>query len=143
MANEIILDGWDKFKGKLNNLPLSITEKADSIVYDEALRWKELADKSARSGMNQRTGTLRRNLSVARISQLSYEIVSPIKYSPYREWGTGTKVSVPAGLTNYALQFKGAKKTLGSRPTPFFFIHKKTIEASLYARIEKLLQTPQ
>lgn len=135
MANEITLDGWDKFRDKLNKIPLSIEVKGDAIVFDEANKWAGLAKRTAPVNF----GALRGRIQAVKTGQGRAEVVSPIKYSPYREWGTGAKVSVPAELTNYALQFKGAKRTAGSRPTPYFFIHKKTIEASTYARIQQMI----
>ena len=48
-----------------------------------------------------------------------------VKYAPYVEFGTGTKVQVvddPQGLKVYALQFKGAgKRKVNNRAQPYFF----------------------
>lgn len=54
-------------------------------------------------------------------------MVSGAKYSAYVEWGTGTKVDVPADLTEYAIQFKGTKAVKGMRAQPFFFVAAKSI----------------
>jgi hypothetical protein len=69
------------------------------------------------------TGFLKNHVTVNRLGQLSYEIVSGARYSAYVEFGTITHVKVPTGLEAYALQFKGRgiKKTGGMYPRPFFF----------------------
>lgn len=42
-------------------------------------------------------------------------------YSPYIEYGTGTKVDVPAGFENYAMQFIGKGiKEVNIKPHPYF-----------------------
>ena len=82
-------------------------------------------------------GVLRNSISFAPIGDLTYEIVSGAKYSAYLEFGTITKVSVPAELVAYASQFKGKglRTTGGIFPHPYFFkqlpIAKKQIEADL------------
>ena len=139
MANEITLDGWDKFRGKLNNLPQQLIAKTGAIVQDEAMKWAWLAKRSAPVNF----GRLRSQIQAVPTGLLSSEVVSPIKYSPYVEWGTGTKVNVPADLAAYAIRFKGSRKVIGMNPKVFFFIHKPAIESSLMARVQKYLNTPQ
>lgn len=46
-------------------------------------------------------------ISSKKTAQGARELVSAAAYSAYIEWGTKTKVSVPADLTDYAAQFKG------------------------------------
>lgn len=137
MANEIVLEGFEQFNKRLKDAPHSVEVKADAIVYDHALKWVQLAKRSAPKNF----GSLAGKISAARLAPLSSMVVSPAKYSPYREWGTGAKVSVPGDLTNYAMQFKGQKKVIGSKPTPFFFIHREGIKTSLTNGIKKILDS--
>lgn len=139
MSNEIKLEGFDAFKRKLEQLPSKVTVTVGGIVQDEALRWAGLAKRSAPVNF----GKLRGNITALQTGQLSAEVTSPIKYSPYVEWGTGTRVSVPVDLLNYAIQFKGLKKVLGQNPRAFFFIHREPVRKTLTARIEKYLNTQQ
>lgn len=45
-----------------------------------------------------------------------------VKYAPFVEFGTGTKVSVPADVAKYALQFKGKGiRKVNQRAQPYFF----------------------
>lgn len=60
---------------------------------------------------------------------LEGEIIVGVGYGPYVEFGTGSKVQVPAELRDYAMQFKGAgikEVNLRARPYlyPAFFINR-------------------
>jgi len=52
---------------------------------------------------------------------LTIGIRSGANYSAYVEFGTGTKVDVPEGVEEYALQFKGVHEVPGMYPRPYFF----------------------
>lgn len=54
-------------------------------------------------------GQLARSISSRKAAPLNHEVVSPVKYSPFIEWGTKRKAKVPAELQSYASQFKGLK----------------------------------
>jgi hypothetical protein len=139
MANEIILTGWKEFQGKLNKLPKEVIEQADAIVEDHALDWEERAKVSAPVDK----GFLRQGIRANKVSDMNWQVLSNVNYSPYREWGTGTKVRVPSELQRYAIQFKGKRSVIGSRPTPYFFIHKQPIEQSLINSLRQLVETPK
>jgi len=50
------------------------------------------------------------------------EVGNLLEYAPFVEFGTGTEVDVPAGLEEYAMQFKGEGKrqvNLPARPSLF------------------------
>jgi hypothetical protein len=42
-----------------------------------------------------------------RLDEMDWKVTSYAEYSAYVEWGTRTRVSVPADLAQYAQQFKG------------------------------------
>jgi len=64
---------------------------------------------------------------------------TPIKYSPYIEFGTGGLVDVPAGLEDYAMKFKGAGiKQVNLFPRPFLIPAFKKHTALMLAELEKL-----
>src|SRR5690606_1808703 len=53
---------------------------------------------------------------------LTGEVGARMNYAPYVEFGTGGLVDVPAGLEDYAIQFKGSrKKKLNLTARPFLF----------------------
>lgn len=45
---------------------------------------------------------------------LQWEVIAGVFYAPYIEFGTGKKVQIPAGLEQYAAQFKGKRQGGGS-----------------------------
>lgn len=139
MSNEIKLTGFKEFGAKLKQLPGKMQVNVDAYVFDAAKQWEQLAKNTAPVNL----GRLRSQISGFSTGNMTAEVVSPVLYSPYVEWGTGSKVSVPADLVSYALRFKGVRETLGRNPHAFFFIHKLGIEKTLFARIDKYLNTPQ
>jgi hypothetical protein len=142
MANEIILSGFKEFQGKLKSLPIEIKDEADLHVQYAAERWEELAKLDAPIDQGGAAGLVG-GIKAAKIQDMVHEVVSAKHYSPYVEWGTGTRVSVPADLRAYAIQFKGIKKVIGRYPHPYFFIQKPIVERELIANLRKLLETPR
>jgi len=68
------------------------------------------------------TGRLRMGNMFDVSKKLDKQLFNDIEYAPYVEFGTGGLVSVPPGLEEIAIQFKGAgirKVNLPARP--FFF----------------------
>lgn len=68
------------------------------------------------------TGRLRMGNMFDVSNKLNKQLFNDIEYAPYVEFGTGGLVSVPPGLEEIAIQFKGAgirKVNLPARP--FFF----------------------
>ena len=72
-------------------------------------------------------GDLRQSIVVEKETDLSYKIVVGVKYAPYVEFGTGTKVNleylVKSGMPkDYAMQFKGKGiKQVNINPQPYLF----------------------
>lgn len=54
-------------------------------------------------------GGIRRGINVKKESETQYAVISTARYSPFMEWGTKKRVSIPSSLTAYAAQFKGIK----------------------------------
>jgi HK97 gp10 family phage protein len=131
--------GFKEFRNKLNSLPKDIQEEVDGFVLDAAQQWEERAKLDAPVDK----GFLRSGITSKFTGRMSAEVYSNEEYSPYVEWGTGTRVKVPADLQKYAIQFKGKKQTIGRYPHPYFFIQRPIIEKSLYGDIIKMLSTPR
>jgi len=71
---------------------------------------------------------------------LNKTIVNNVEYAPYMEFGTGGLVSVPKGLEDIAIQFKGKKgHKINIRPRPFFFRAYFEEYPEMIKRIKKLL----
>ena len=61
-------------------------------------------------------------------------------YAPYIEFGTGGLVDVPAGLEDYAIQFKGAGiKQVNLTPRPYLFPAFKKATVEMLDNIKKKL----
>ena len=76
----------------------------------------------------------------SRVSGKNGEVKVGVNYGPFVEFGTGSKVKVPAELREYAMQFKGKgirKVNLGARPYfyPGFFIER----AKFLEKLKKLI----
>jgi hypothetical protein len=137
VPNQVTILGFKEFKAKLATLPQDIREEADGFVEDAALNWAERAKLDAPVD----SGFLQKHISAKPVMQMEWEVDSSMFYSPYVEWGTGTRVSVPSELTTYALQFKGTIKVIGRYPKPFFFIQIPIIEKELFDNLNKLVHT--
>jgi hypothetical protein len=72
---------------------------------------------------------------------MSYEIVSGANYSAYVEFGTIDHVSVPAGIEDYAMQFKGKGiiKHGGVHPRPFFFPQLPIAQEAVKKNVQPLV----
>lgn len=137
MPNTIVLTGFKEFEGKLANLPEKIRKEVGAEIYFAGKEWESLAKQSAPVDK----GRLRNEIRAVKVSDIQVDVVVNIEYAPYVEWGTGGKVSVPADLKEYALQFKGTVKVVGIRPQPFFFIHKQAVTTRLIQNIQKVINS--
>lgn len=137
MSSGVNVIGFKEFQAKLKALPNDLQTRADAYVQDAGLEWEQKAKRAAPKNFGQLAG----NINSQKTGNMSAEITSAKLYSPYVEWGTGTRVKVPTELQSYAIQFKGQKKVIGRYPKPFFFIHKEPIKKDLYEKLNKLLNT--
>lgn len=167
MPTVVTLTGWKEFETKLQKMPDILKQEIGGEVRYAAEEWATLAKLAAPKDV----GFLVGGIKTKHVEPMWSEVTSNASYSPYMEWGTKSKVSVPAELTAYALQFKGkggngfakefiyawAKRngipenlwwpiyisivTKGVRPQPFFFIQKPIVEKNLKTKMEKILKT--
>jgi hypothetical protein len=131
--------GFKEFEAKMKNLPKHLEEELDQEVFDSIKYWEQLAKESAPVDK----GALQQNIFGAPTKKLTAVLTSRMEYSPYAEWGTGTRVKVPSELQPYAIQFKGVRETIGRFPKPFFFVHKPIVEKTLFNNVLKILSTPR
>ena len=139
MANELKLEGFKEFGDKLKSASTDVLDEIDAEVYDAAKMWEERAKIDCPKD-NAGGGGIAGSIFGDRTGFMESEVVSPVAHSPYMEWGTGTRVSVPADLQGYAIQFKGKKSVIGVYPQPFFFIQKPIVEAHLINRIKEIVE---
>lgn len=133
MSSTITFTGWDAFIQKAQNLPQILFEEIDGECEDAAAYWEELSKNDAPKD----TGRLYQNITKKQLGLMHYEVVDPIEYAAFREWGTGALVSVPSDLREYAITFKGAGiRQVNSRPHPYFFIQQPIVEKYLFENIK-------
>lgn len=158
----IKLEGFDELKRKLNGLPERVTTQAMAILYDSALELEQRAKRAAPKDQGYLAGRISSSLG-----ENSAEIASPVDYSPFVEWGTKSKVNVPAELSGYASQFRGGKggnakefiyawckrkgidpkhwflvyrsiMANGIRPQPYFFIQMDVVKPKMLKRLDEI-----
>lgn len=101
----ISLDGVDKLLRNIKSYSKDITDEVDSEIAASAEEMAQISKRLAPVNL----GYLRNNISASRLGYLAMEFVSQAEYSPFLEFGTKTKVSIPKGLEGYANQFRGKK----------------------------------
>ena len=129
--------GLNETLAKLGQLPKEIEQEVSAVLESGA----QLFVRNAKRDAPVNFGVLRNEISYFKENPLSFNVVSGAHYSPYLEWGTITKVSVPAELADYAIQFKGKgiRKNGGIYPRPFFFRQISPTEKYLNEAIPKVL----
>lgn len=101
--NTITLSGFKEFQDKLRNMNGILTKKVDGVVKDAADAWAQRAKLAAPNDQ----GRLANETKPVHVKPMESEVVVNVEYAAYMEWGTKTRVSVPAELQNYASRFKG------------------------------------
>lgn len=86
-------------------------------------------------------GGLRSGIYPAEIDKFTFQVISAKPWSPYLEFGTGAYVNVPAGLEDYALQFKGKGIREVNLPArPFFFNTFEEERVNLIKRLKEIIR---
>ena len=105
MAFVVNLSGLDSVQKALKNLDTNLKKEVSNEINASALKIQSSAKRLAPVNFGQ----LRSGINLIKSGDLTYSVESTASYSPYVEFGTGGKVSVPADFTAYAKQFKGGK----------------------------------
>lgn len=84
---------------------------------------------------------------IASKNRLSVRVNTNVEYAPFVEFGTKSKVQVPAELAEYALQFKSkspANKDIknGQRAQPFLYPAFKAEKSKFINAIKQLIAKP-
>lgn len=127
LAYNINIAGLKELQDKFAKMPEVLQKEVRGVVESSAKDFVRYAKRDAPVNKEKHGGNLRLGISYAQViadkTHTTFEVVSNAHYSAYLEWGTITKVSVPAELAAYASQFKGKglRKTGGIFPHPYFF----------------------
>jgi hypothetical protein len=133
------IKGLEQLQKKVNKLPDTLIKRIDgeigATVADINAEQMRAAPADRGGG-----GGLRAGIDKQRLAPMSYIMFSQMPYSAYVEWGTGGLVDVPAGLEDYAIQFKGKGiKQVNLPARPFFFTPFLREKEALKKRIESLI----
>lgn len=101
---DIKVEGFDNLMKRLSELPSEKFGKVDDAFKEAAYEIQELAKDRAPRDESRIAGSI----SVNEVGDMKEEIVCPVSYAPYEEFGTRGRVSIPAGLEDLASQYQGA-----------------------------------
>lgn len=139
MPNTITLTGWKEFEDKALNMGKLLEGEMDEAAMLAAKTWEQGAKRDAPKDF----GRLAQRISSYKVSMGNWEVASPVFYSPYQEWGTGSNAVIPADLISYASQWWTHKIHKGIRPHVYFFVQKPIAEKQLLGDLEQMINTPQ
>lgn len=105
MAFVVNLSGLDAVQKALKKIDTNLNKDLSNEINASALKIQSNAKRLAPVNFGQ----LRNGIGLIKDGELTFSVESKASYSPYVEFGTGGKVSVPADFTAYAQQFKGQK----------------------------------
>ena len=98
---KVSLVGFKQFEKILQEAPKKLVKEIGATIQFGGEKFRELAIKDAPADV----GSLRRGISVKKLSETSFEVVSASKYSAPMEFGTKTKFTPIPGID--AGEFKG------------------------------------
>lgn len=129
--------GFDEFEKRVK----AASKKVANEIAHEVTVAGDLFVRNAKRDAPADLGQLRGGISNQKIADMTTEVSSVAKHSPYIEWGTITRVSVPGELMEYAAQFKGRgiRKNGGIFPRPFFFKQIPIIREKFRQNIKNIL----
>lgn len=129
-------DGLDKLLKDLETLPKNVIQELDLELAQSA----EKVVIDAKAAVPRNTGAGAHSIHMRRDKILEYVVAASAHYMPYVEFGTGTLVDVPAGLEDYAIQFKGRGVRQVNLPArPFLFPAYEEERVKLIDRLKKTL----
>jgi HK97 gp10 family phage protein len=133
------LKGIDELKARIHQMPDTLQTELQAKINSGA----EAIAAEAKQRAPVNFGILKNLISNTKAQSsadgLTAVVVSAANYSAYVEFGTGTKVSVPPDLEEFAIQFKGTKIVKGMRAQPYFFPAAKRIFPLIEDDVQKTL----
>jgi HK97 gp10 family phage protein len=138
MASEMNVFCIDKLITELKNYSEKVNTDINNSVKAAALNVETRAKMDCPVDM----GTLRSSINTRPIKDedgYGYEVFTPLEYAPYVEFGTGTRVSIPTGYEEYAMQFKGQKSIAGMNAQPYLIPNFEMEKEALISNIKKII----
>jgi hypothetical protein len=157
MSVRIDVKGLKELQEKFKEIPKNVAEEVDGAMYVAALDFVDRAQDAAPINV----GVLKGQITSTQLAEMDWKVTSGADYSAFIEFGTRSRVQVPADLAQYAQQFKGGNgggdaktaiyewcrlkgideknwwwifikiMTVGINPHPFFFIQREPVYKQL------------
>lgn len=123
---KVQLKGFDQFKKRLAKAAKEVPLEVDAELQVSANNMRATAIKNAPADQ----GLLRSEIQASQQSTLNWGIFSNALYSGYVEFGTKSKVQIPAGLEEVAAEIKSGKisSSLDAKTAIFAWCKRKGIE---------------
>lgn len=99
------IKGLKALKKKLIDIPDRVVEEVEPIMYEAA---NDFANRAIADAPRDQ-GILIQEISSYQEGKLKFAVVSGAEWSAFIEWGTRSRVQVPADLQAYAAQFKALR----------------------------------
>lgn len=128
--------GLDKLIKDFEQKPVQFKKEVTDVLRNGAKTFVRNAQRDAPRDM----GFLANLISFMQVGELTFMVISASRYSPYLEWGTITRVSVPGDQQEYAIQFKGKgiRKNGGIFPHPYFFRQGTPVRIQVAADLKQI-----
>ncbi|MBA3830208.1 MAG: HK97 gp10 family phage protein [Taibaiella sp.] len=129
----IKVEGLDRLQKSLGDKAKTISNEIDAEIgfaCDEAVGFMQ-TDAPADQGF------LRNHISKEHVGRMNYNIVAQSDYAAYVEFGTRSKVQIPAGLEAVAASFKGRSNisAIDAKTAIFEWCARKGIDKELWYTI--------
>lgn len=99
----IEVKGLKDLQKKIGRIPENVKQETDGLM---ALAANDYMNRAVGDAPVDQ-GILRNEISSYRDGEMNYVVVSGAEWSAFIEFGTKSRVQIPADLTTYAAQFKG------------------------------------
>jgi HK97 gp10 family phage protein len=107
MSFYLNLEGLDNINKKISELDEKVKQEVSNEINASALKIQSDAKRLAPNNFGQLRGSIK--LSPESTGSLTYIVAATASYAAYVEFGTGGKVSIPAGFEDDAAKFKGGQ----------------------------------
>lgn len=124
------ITGLNELKASLKNQSPKLEKSIDQVL---GINTREM-ERNAKRDAPADQGLLRAEITTKRVKSLSWVLTSGANYSGYVEFGTKSKVQIPAGLEDVAAQVRAEKftGTLEAKEAIFNWCKRNGIEQRLW-----------
>lgn len=131
-----------KVSGDLAKQFKGLEDKLKQTLHDELYAAALDIETESKARVPVDTGVLK-NSSGVRVEDMKFTVFYSAQYSGFIEFGTITRVNIPAEMQEVASTFKGAgiRTTGGIHARPFLYPAYKSVTKDLPTKVDKALQS--